>query len=121
MLSSGGALQLSASDLIGFLNCHHLTALDFDVANGTVERPKHWDSTLEALWERGALHEQRYIEHLKSQGHQIVEIDGPGVHQSQADQTMGSAQVLEPFWYRQPSKCQKVGSFGQDGARLSCR
>ena len=35
MLNAGGTVHLSASDLVGHLNCRYLTSLDLAVANGT--------------------------------------------------------------------------------------
>ena len=50
----GNSLILSASDLVNYLNCRHLTGLDIDVANGKLAKPKVWDDPfLEALLERG--------------------------------------------------------------------
>src|ERR1700688_38614 len=74
-----GSIQLSATDLVGHLNCRHLTSLDIEVANGVLDRPKTWDPLLEILWERGARHEQGFADHLRSEGFQITVIDGVGV------------------------------------------
>lgn len=87
MLKRGHALQLSASDLVGYLNCHHLTHLDAQVAVGALAKPQVWDPSLEVLWERGAAHEHAYVEHLRSQGLTIVEIEGVGVAEAQVEQT----------------------------------
>ena len=46
-------IVLSASDLVGHLNCGHLTELDMQVANGALAKPKLWDPLLEILRERG--------------------------------------------------------------------
>ena len=72
-----GTLRLSASDLVGHLNCRHVTALDLAVAKGTLAKPFAWDPMLEILSARGAAHEKAYIEHLRASGHLITEID-PG-------------------------------------------
>ena len=82
------SIQLSASDLIGHLNCRHLTGLDIAVANAVLERPKIWDPSLEILRERGARHEQGYIEHLRKSGHAVTFIDGVGVDQAAVSQTI---------------------------------
>lgn len=79
MQKLGDSILLSASDLVGHLNCGHLTSLDIAVASGTLEKPKTWDPLLEILWERGARHEQGFVEHLKAQGLSITVIDGVGV------------------------------------------
>ena len=74
-----GALRLSATDLVGHLNCAHLTSLDLAVALGNLDKPAVWDPLLEILWERGERHEQGYVEHLQSQGLAITVIEGVGV------------------------------------------
>jgi hypothetical protein len=68
MFNANGAIRLSASDLVGHLNCRHLTELDLAVSNGKLSKPKIWDPLLEILTERGALHEQAFIEHLEASG-----------------------------------------------------
>ena len=70
------ALQLSASDLVGHLNCKHLTALDVQVASGTLAKPDHYDPLLEILRERGKRHEQAYLDYLSENGHAPIVIDG---------------------------------------------
>ena len=79
MQKTNESILLSASDLIGHLNCGHLTDLDVAVAMGTLAKPKVWDPLLEVLWERGARHEQGFVEHLKSQGFSVALIAGIGV------------------------------------------
>ena len=69
-------IQLSASDLVGHLNCRHLTELDLNVASGTLKKPKVWDPLLELLRERGHRHEQAFIDHLTDQGFNTVTIEG---------------------------------------------
>ena len=60
MIIVGGKLHLSATDLAAHLNCRHLTNLEVDVANGALRRPHYYDPSLEALWQRGELHEADY-------------------------------------------------------------
>ncbi len=71
-----GAIHLSASDLVGYLNCGHLTALDIGVAEGKLPKPKVWDPLLEILRERGRRHEQAFVDHLKAEGYDVVKIEG---------------------------------------------
>lgn len=54
--------QLSASDLVGHLNCRHLTALDRAVAEGALAKPKVWDPLLKIISERGSAHERKRLE-----------------------------------------------------------
>jgi hypothetical protein len=79
MQKIGESFIVSASDLVGHLNCLHLTGLDIAVANGTLEKPEVWDPLLQLLWERGARHEQAFVDHLKSQGFRVMVIDGIGI------------------------------------------
>ncbi len=90
MMKQGAALQLSASDLVGHLNCRHLTDLDFAAAHGRLERPHYHDPLLEILVERGERHEKDYLSHLASLGHDIVRIAGKGITQTQAEQTIAA-------------------------------
>lgn len=69
-------IQLSASDLVGHLNCNHLTELDLNVAVGSLQKPKVWDPLLEILRERGHRHEQEFVQHLSEQGMSTATIDG---------------------------------------------
>ena len=50
MQKVGDKITLSASDLVGHLNCQHLTGLDIAVASDTLQTPKEWDPLLELLW-----------------------------------------------------------------------
>ena len=72
-------MRLSASDLVGHLNCRHLTDLDLAVADGKLSKPHVWDPLFEILAERGALHEQSFVKHLEASGHFVTVIDGVGV------------------------------------------
>jgi len=86
----GNSVELSASDLVGFLNCPHLSALDRAVAKGALPKPKVWDPLLEILRERGAAHEQNYIEHLRKAGLEVARIDGVDVTQQEIAQTLAA-------------------------------
>ena len=84
------SLRFSASDLVGHLDCHHLTALDAAVARGSITKPKIWDPVLQTLVERGLAHEREYVETLKKSGLSVVEITGGGINTSQVDQTLAA-------------------------------
>jgi hypothetical protein len=73
------AIQFSATDLVGHLNCKYLTGLDLAVANGRLERPQIWDPLLQLLRERGAKHERSFVDYLTSSGFSVTTIDGKGV------------------------------------------
>ena len=46
------------------------------MADGALSKPKVWDPLLQILSERGAAHEQSYVEHLSAAGMDVVRIDG---------------------------------------------
>jgi uncharacterized protein len=79
MFSLNGVVYLSASDLVGHLNCHYLTKLDLAVARGELDKPAIWDPVLEVLAQRGALHEQSYLNYLVTNGLSVKRIDGVGI------------------------------------------
>ena len=88
----GNSFELSATDLVGYLNCRHLTGLDRAVAEGALAKPKVWDPLLEILAERGAAHEQSYVEHLTRAGLDVVRIDGVEVTNEAVAETLAAMQ-----------------------------
>jgi len=92
MKRSGNTFELSASDLVGFLNCHHLAALDREVAEGTLPKPEVWDPLLQILSERGVAHEEDYVDHLVKSGLDVARIDGIDVTSSAVAQTRDAMQ-----------------------------
>jgi predicted RecB family nuclease len=90
MQKFGEQIRFSASDLVGHVDCHHLTALDAAVARGSLQKPKIWDPVLQTLVERGLAHERQYVETLKQSGVSVVEISGGGINASQVDQTLAA-------------------------------
>jgi hypothetical protein len=82
-----GMLRLSATDLVGHLNCGHLTQLDLAVTSDALKRPRVWDPLLEILWERGTRHEQGFVDHLISLGLGVTKIDGIGIEDETVAQT----------------------------------
>ena len=97
MLDNNGILHLSATDLAGHLSCNHLTQLDAEVARGVRAKPKSWDPLLEILRKRGDLHEQAYLDHLEGAGYDVVRIEGVGLEEKHAKETldaMGSGAAI---------------------------
>src|SRR5687767_7844738 len=93
MLHVDGRVQLSASDLIGHLNCRHLTSLELAVAKGTLKRPYcPADPVLEALRMRGQQHEDAYVSHLRDAGHVITVVDGGTFDGEAASRTAAAMQ-----------------------------
>jgi uncharacterized protein len=69
-----GQPVFSATDLVGYLACEHLTALERALLHGIGERPHRNDRELEIIRKRGFAHEARYLEELRAAGRTIVEI-----------------------------------------------
>ena len=109
MLSVDGVVHLSASDLVGHLNCHYLTKLDLAVARGELDKPSRWDPVLEVLVERGALHEQSYLDHLELSGLSIMRVDGIGVDASAVEQTLDAMRRGVPIIAQGPLRAGRWG------------
>jgi uncharacterized protein len=78
MFKFGDAVELSASDLVGHLNCRHLTNLDLAVAEGRLAKPSGWNPATDILRERGARHEKAFVDHLMETGYHVTVINGVG-------------------------------------------
>jgi uncharacterized protein len=89
--------RLSASDLVGYLACHHLSHLDKAVAEGARAKPQAWDPLLEILRERGLAHERNYLKHLAARGFQAVTIEGTDVSPEVVDQTLAAMRSGAPL------------------------
>src|ERR1700755_549753 len=90
-------IKLSAGDLVGHLHCRFLTELDLKVANGELTKPKIWDPVLETLAERGAQHEQGFVEHLRADGITVSLIDGIGIDSAAVSSTLQAMGRGEPI------------------------
>ncbi len=91
-----GFLRLSATDLVGYLNCKALTELDRAVAAGDQKRPFRHDPMLEVLRERGARHEAAYVAHVEARGLAITTIPGFGVDDAAVDATLAAMRAGVP-------------------------
>ena len=92
MYNSNGALTLSASDLANFLACRHRTALDMAVAFGAREKPHVPDDPLvDALVERGKVHEARYVETLRHDALEIADLSA-GTFRERCQHTLEAMQ-----------------------------
>ncbi len=67
-----GTIVYSASDLVGYLECEHLTTLERAVLETDLERPERIDPELDVLQRRGLEHEQRYLAHLQDSGRVVA-------------------------------------------------
>jgi uncharacterized protein len=74
MQSANGRLLLSPSDLNDYVSCQHLTTLAREVARGDRERPPVSDEGAQLLQHKGELHELQFLDHLRAQGRDVVDI-----------------------------------------------
>src|SRR5262245_59436678 len=88
MRGNPGNVTLTATDLVGHLDCRHLTNLNMLVAFGKLSAPKRWDPTLDILRERGEQHEKAYIDHLTTRGLWITSIPGVEITEDAVSQTI---------------------------------
>ena len=74
MQNVAGRILLSPSDLNDYVNCRHLTTLRREVALGQRERPHAADEGAQLLAEKGELHELHFLEQLRAEGREVVDI-----------------------------------------------
>ncbi len=67
----------SATDLVGFLECEHLTDLELGALAGHIERPVRADPELDRIRKRGEQHEERYLATLEADGKQVARLKLP--------------------------------------------
>jgi predicted RecB family nuclease len=73
-------LLLSASDLINYLECAHLTRLDLEVVRGAIVLEETRTDAADLVAHKGDEYEQAYLESLRAAGRDVVEIDSePGL------------------------------------------
>ena len=90
MRKAATSLELTATDLVGFLNCRRLSYLDLAVAEGALPKPFVWDPMLEILSERGSAHEESYVQHLILAGLDVAQIDKLGPFAEAEDETLAA-------------------------------
>lgn len=92
----GGSFELTASDLVGYLNCRHLSELDRAVAEDRLAKPKVFEPLLQILWDRGLAHEQNYVDYLTQAGLDVVKIDGVDVGAAAVSETIAAMKKGAP-------------------------
>ncbi len=65
----------AATDLVGFLACEYLTALERAAMADLVKRPSRNDPELDVIRRRGIQHEERYLADLRAQGLSVATIE----------------------------------------------
>jgi uncharacterized protein len=90
----------SASDLVGYLACEHLTALERAALEGLTKRPDVDDPELDVLRARGDEHEQRYLSELRAQGREVVEIGSAGLAEERGELLRAATAATEAAMVR---------------------
>jgi predicted RecB family nuclease len=107
-----GLLIVTASDLTAYLECGHLVRLECRTALGEIERPGR--EPVAALFARkGAAHEQRFLDRLREEGHEIIELPLPS---SGLEATLDAARRTEEAMARGAEVIAQATLF--DGERL---
>ncbi len=78
MYLDSDTLVLSPSDLNGFVECRHLTALDRAVLRGELAKPDARDPVADLLSRKGDQHETAHLKRLRDEGKSIIEIADAG-------------------------------------------
>jgi uncharacterized protein len=80
-----GKVYLSASDLSTHIACPHATFLNLEEAKGLRKAPPQTYGALHALQQKGAEFERNFLEQLRTQGKNIVEINTDSRRQALED------------------------------------
>ncbi|WP_114207332.1 TM0106 family RecB-like putative nuclease [Acidisarcina polymorpha] len=120
MKNVSGRVLLSASDLSNHLACTHATRMDLKVASGVCEPPKWQSPDLWVLQERGRLHEETYIRHLKDQGLSVHDLrvtvaDAVAAEATRISMESGAEVIVQPtfvsdLWYGRADILRRVGT-----------
>lgn len=101
-----GGHRFSATDLVNYLGCRHATYLDMRSLEEDLEKAEA-DETLRLLQRKGLEHEKAYLEQLRTEGRDIVEIDRDGSLQDRAAATRtamesGADVIFQAVLHREP-------------------
>lgn len=95
-------LVLSASDLVNYLYCLHLSKLSLDLANDEISLTKEVDEASQVLQKRGDQHEIEYLRWLQDDYKEIVNIDrGRSLDQRLDDTLSAMARGVEVIYHGQ--------------------
>ncbi len=76
-----GQVIVSATDLVGYLACDHLSTLELGRVEGRWERPpRRADPTVQLMQDRGDSHELAHLAKLKAAGRSVIEIETDELH-----------------------------------------
>lgn len=76
MYLENDTIVVSASDVVAFLYCRHVSTLDIEVAQGIRKKPDRDDPMLTLLQTRGIEHEKRHLQHLADSSLDVVNLEG---------------------------------------------
>ncbi|MYA76040.1 MAG: TM0106 family RecB-like putative nuclease [Gemmatimonadetes bacterium] len=101
-----GGCRFSATDLVYYLGCRHATYLDLRSLEEDLEKAES-DETMRLLQRKGLEHEKAYLERLRTEGRDIVEIDRDGALQGRAAATRsamesGADVIFQAVLHREP-------------------
>ncbi|MFL5675171.1 MAG: TM0106 family RecB-like putative nuclease, partial [Chloroflexota bacterium] len=82
----------SATDLVAYLACEHLTQLELAAQAGLVARPMREDPELEIIRKRGYQHEARFLADLEADGRTVVKIADDGSTADRGEQLRKAAE-----------------------------
>jgi len=75
MRSLDGQLICSATDLVGFAACRHLTGLELAAVRGEIERPRRDDPFVDLLGRRGDAHEHEVLAGYGTTDVELIAVD----------------------------------------------
>ena len=91
-----GRAVFSATDLVGFLACEHLAALELAAAAHLVSRPMRPDPELDVIQQRGLEHERRFLADLEAAGRRATRIEtDASIEDRAARLRLAAAQTVE--------------------------
>ena len=90
-----GKPVFSATDLVGFLACDHLVALELAGLARLVDRPIRDDPELDLIQQRGLQHEQRYLASLKADGRRVTRIQRDATVEAYGERLRRAADATE--------------------------
>jgi uncharacterized protein len=83
MFRKGDITLYSAGDLVNFMGCAHATFLDLRNLEAPIAFPPE-DEETRLLQEKGFEHERAYLERLRAEGRNVVEIEGEDIFEKAA-------------------------------------
>lgn len=101
-----GGYRFSATDLVNYLGCRHATYLDMRSLVEDLEKAED-DETMALLQRKGLEHENAYLERLRAEGRDIVEIDRDGALGDRAAATRSAMEagvdvIFQAVLHREP-------------------